>query len=141
MATVQKLNPIADLRSVLYEFISPIEKYIRLKKIMEEVPQDLVYPILDLDIWQPRHQTLTVFQVCQDATYSWQERSLRMASGFNTAETIKVDIMSLSDGDFYEGLVFTGKHPGGLPYEAIRDQAARWGYNQMFLHTYTGKNQ
>ena len=90
---------------------------------MEEVPQDLVYPILDLDKWQPRHQTLTVFQVCEDATYSWQERSLRMASGFNTAETIKVDIMSLSDGDFYEGLVFTGKHPGGLPYEAIRDQA------------------
>lgn len=98
----------------------------------------MVYPILNVDTWTSRHQTVAIFQVCADSNHIFVERATRMATCFNTAGTIKVDILSLVDSDFYEGLVFTGKVPGGLSYESLCVQAKKWGYNQMFLHTFTG---
>jgi len=132
-------HPLDDVQKALFnEQLSPGEKCALYLKALEVANPKVIYPILDPTKWSASHQTLVVFEVSADAPMTHVERAIRMATGLNTNTTIKSDILSVADGVYYSGLVWTGHSPGGISEDLLEDQARQWGYNQLFIHRYVG---
>jgi hypothetical protein len=136
------MSSYEKLYQILYDQqLPPFDKFHELVAIHEELEEfhpKMMYPILDPQSWSSRHQTLVVFEVTESPSWTWQERATRLATSFNNQQTIKVDIMSSADGDLYEGLVWTGKVPGGISASDLMTQSKTWGYNQVLIHHYIG---
>lgn len=131
---------IAQVKAILYnEDMTPEDKKDTVLGIFSDLKydSDLIYPILDPQFWQRNHQTLVVVEVQRNANSTWVERAVRMVTSLNTSSTIKADILSTADGVLYDGLIWTGVRPGVQP-QKIYAQAEEWGYNQTFIHSYTG---
>jgi len=60
-----------------------------------------------------RHQTIVIVEASANSTATFRERAQRLVGGLNTAETIKANVVTITDGKMYAGLVFTGKESGG----------------------------
>jgi hypothetical protein len=121
--------------------LSPTKKHCATMDLHEQIPEDTIHPFLDLDTWSNKHQTLIVVETKESPPHEFVNRSTRLVTSLNTYDTIKADIVSLSDGLFYRGLVYTGLQPGGLSAQAIKEQAQKWGYNQCVIVTYCGGKQ
>ena len=131
---------IAQVKAILYnEDMTPEDKKDIILGIFYGLgyDSDLIYPILDPQFWQRNHQTLVVVEVQRNANSTWVERAVRFVTSLNTSSTIKADILSTADGVLYDGLIWTGVRPGVQP-QKIYAQAEEWGYNQTFIHSYTG---
>lgn len=87
----------------------PIEGYI--DDPMSSVQLELTRP-------PTNHQTLVVVNICAESTPNYIERAKRFVYSLNTPKTMKADIVTVSDGKLYYGLVITGSTPGGLSVES-----------------------
>ena len=92
-----------------------------------------VHPILNEDAWIAGHQTLVAVLTKRDASEKFTERSTRFVNSLNHPTTIKADIISVSDGVFYEGLIFVGKNYGQRSHNDIRNFAKQKGYAQVCI--------
>ena len=92
-----------------------------------------VHPIINEDIWVAGHQTLVAVFTKKDASEKFVERSTRFITSLNHSNTIKADIISVSDGVFYNGLIFVGKNYGQRSCEDIRKFAKQKGYAQVCI--------
>ena len=66
------------------------------------------------------HRTLTIINISYNSSPSQKERAIRLVNCLNTEMTIKSDVVTVSDGLMYNGLVFIGTSPGGLKVEPVQ---------------------
>ena len=64
------------------------------------------------------HQTLVIIDVSAMSPTTFMERMKRFVGGLNTPDTMKANVVTVTDGKMYAGLTFTGDKAGGLevPY-------------------------
>lgn len=120
----------------------PIERsetLFSLQMPMKSTPQ--TYTPIDPTQFKRRHQTLVVVFVKHDPSPLFIERSGRFVTSLNLTETIKADIVSLSDGILYSGLVWTGQKPGGMSQDDIEKFSRDAGYTQTVVLKYNGDNK
>lgn len=60
------------------------------------------------------HKTLVIVNISAASSELYIERASRFVYSLNTGQTIKADIVSVSDGTMYEGFIITGSKSGGM---------------------------
>lgn len=60
------------------------------------------------------HRTLVCIEASKHSRTDFKERVARLVGGLNTGDTLKADIVTISDGKIYPGIQFFGDEPGGL---------------------------
>lgn len=59
------------------------------------------------------HQTLVIIEVSAMSPSTFMERMRRFVGGLNTPDTMKANVVTVTDGKMYAGLTFTGDKAGG----------------------------
>lgn len=106
-AMLQELESIAQLTSV--KATNAEEGY---EKLTEQLMLD---PAELKGIPTGPHRTLVIVEASANSSDAFKERAKRFVSGsFNTSDAMKAQIVTITDGKIYAGLVFTGEKSGGL---------------------------
>ena len=92
-----------------------------------------IFPIVNEESWVAGHQTLVMVLTSRRVSDKFIERSARFVTSLNNSDTIKADVMSVTDGCLYLGLGAFGDIPGGRSADSLKYFAKSKGYAQMCI--------
>lgn len=93
-------------------------------------PQTEAAPLSEI---KRKHRTLCFVLTCADPSDTHRERATKAVSAFNSPTTMKADLVSVSDGKLYPGLVWAGEEPGGVDLHELAAAAQDLGYAQFVI--------
>lgn len=113
-AIVSPVGMLQEQLENIAQLTSP--KSTNAEEAYEKITETLTTPPVELKaIPTGPHRTLVIIEASANSSDAFKERAKRFVSGsFNTSDAMKAQIVTITDGKIYAGLVFTGEKSGGL---------------------------